>query len=99
VGLKWKAGTFPVSLDRGAHFSCIRSDNLRYLQQRCEDVTLLPSSPTCLLAGRKRVQVEIAVRLRFSLLGFSWDYEFKVLDEGHSPAFLVLDFLRHTRMG
>ena len=99
VGLELKTGKVPALLDTGAQFSCIRSDVLRYLHQRGEDSTLLPCSLTCLLADGKKVQVENAVRLRVNLLGFSWDYVFKVLDEGPFPAILGLDFLRHTRMG
>jgi hypothetical protein len=98
-GLELKAGKVPALLHTDAQFSCIRSDVLRYLHQRGEDSTLLPYSLTCLLADGKKVQVVNAVTLRVRLLGFSWGYEFKVLDEGPFLAILGLDFLRHTRMG
>jgi hypothetical protein len=99
VGLELKAGKVPALLDTDAQFSCMRSDVLRYLNQRREDFTHLPCSLTCLLGDAKKVQVENAVRLRVRLLEFSWGYVFKVLDEVPFPAILGLDFLRHKLMG
>ena len=36
-----------------------------------------------------------AVRLRVGLLRFTWNYEFKILEESPFPIILGLDFLTH----
>ena len=53
---------------------------------------------TCLLTDGKTGQVSNAVRLHVGLLSFSWDHEFKVLNEGPFPAIMGLDFLLRTHM-
>jgi hypothetical protein len=42
--------------------------------------------------------VSNAVKLHVGLLSFSWDHEFKVLNDGPFAAILGLDFLQRTRM-
>ena len=85
-------------MDTGAQFSCIRSDVIEYLYLRGERCVFSPCSVTCLLADGRKGQVSNAVRLHVGLLSFSWDQEFKILDEGPFPAILGLDFLQHTQM-
>ena len=65
VGLEMKAGKVAALLETGAQFSCIRSEVLRYLNQRGEDFTLLPCSLTCLLADGKKLQVEMRLDCAF----------------------------------
>jgi hypothetical protein len=38
------------------------------------------------------------VKLHVKLLGFSWNFEFKILKGGSFPMILGLDFLAHTQM-
>ena len=98
VGLNFKVGRVPALIDPGAQFSCVRSDVVDYLSQRGEDCTFLPCSVTCLLADGSKVQVIGAVRLHVRLLSFSWDHEFKILNDGPFPAIFGMDFLRRTQM-
>jgi len=51
-----------------------------------------------MLADGSKAQVKDAVRLHVRLLSFSWDHEFKILNDGPFPAILGMDFLRRTQM-
>jgi len=88
----------PALVDTGAQFSCIRSDVIEYLYMRGESCGFLPCSLTCLLADGRKAQVNNAVKLHVRLLAFSWDHEFKILEEGPFAAILGMDFLTHTQM-
>ena len=93
-----KAGKIPALIDTGAQFSCLRVDVLEWLRQKGQIGDRVPCSLTCVLADGKSIQVKDAVKLHVKLLGFTWDYEFKILKEAPFPILLGLDFLRHTRM-
>ena len=99
VRLGFESGKGPLPLvDRGAHFSCIRSDVIEYLYLRGENCVFLTCSLKCLLADVRKSRVNGAVKLHVRLLSFSWDYEFKVQNECPFPAILGLDFLKRTQM-
>ena len=50
------------------------------------------------MADGSEARVKDTVRLHVCLLDFSWDHEFKVLNEGPFSAILVMDFLQRTQM-
>ena len=96
--LSVKERKIPAIVDTGAQFSCIRSDVIEYLYLTGLPCSFLPCHLNCLLADGTRGQISNAVKLHVGLLSFSWDHEFKVLNEGPFPAILGLDFLQRTRM-
>ena len=98
VALELRKGRVPALVDTGAQFSCIRSDVIEYLYTRGGSCDFLPCSLTCLLADGRKAQVNNAAKLHVRLLAFSWDHEFKILDEGPFVAILGMDFLAHTQM-
>jgi len=96
--LELRVGKIPALVDTGAQFSCVRSDVAEFLYLTEEPCSFLSSSVVCVLADGRRCEINNAVKLHVKLLSFSWDHEFKILDEGPFPAILGLDFLKHTRM-
>jgi len=98
VTLYVKERSLPAIIDTGAQFSCIRSDVSEYLHFTGEPCSFLSCHVSCLLADGTTSQVSNAVKLHVGLLSFSWDFEFKTLNNGPFPVILGLDFLRHTRM-
>ena len=50
------------------------------------------------LAEGNKTQVNDAVKLHVRLLPFSWDNEFKILNDGHFSPIVGMDFFRRTRM-
>jgi len=97
-GLNFKVGRVPAFIDTDAQYSCVRSDVVDYTSLKGEDCTSLLCSVTCLLADGSKVQVKRAVRLHVPLLYFSWNHEFKILNDGPFPAILGMDFLRCIQM-
>ena len=85
-------------VDTGAQFSCIRSDVIEYLYLSGLPCSFLPCRVGCLLADGTASQISNAVKIHVSLLSYSWNYEFKILNNGPFPVILGLDFLQHTRM-
>jgi len=98
VTLSVKERNIPAFVDTGATFSCIQSDVIEYLHLTGEPCSFLPCHVSCLLEDGTVGQVSNAVRLHVGLLSFSWDQEFKILNNGPFPAILGLDFLQYTRM-
>ena len=98
VMLSVKERKIPAIVDTGAQFSCIRSDVIEYLYSTGLPCSFLPCHLSCLLADGTLGQISNAVKLHVGLLSFSWDHEFKILNEGPFPAILGLDFLQRTRM-
>ena len=96
--LSVKERNLPAIVDTGAQFSCIRSDVIEYLYLSGVSCSFLPCHVGCLLADGTTSQVSNTVKLHVSLLSFSWDFEFKILNNGPFPVILGLDFLRHTSM-
>ena len=98
VMLDPKVGNVPAIVDTGAQFLCVRSDVAEYLYLNGEHCSFMPCSVTCLLTEGKMGEVSNAAKLHISLLSFSWDHEFKVLNDGPFPAILGLDFLQRAQM-
>ena len=98
VVLDLKAGKIPALVDTGAQFSCVRLDVLEFLREKGENCNPVPCPLTCVLGDGKTALVSNAVRLRVGLLRFTWNYEFKILEESTCPIILGLDFLTHTQM-
>jgi hypothetical protein len=96
--LDLKIGKVPALADTGAQFSCVRSDVIEYLYLRGEAYTFFPCTLPCFLPDGSKAQVNDAMRLHVRLLSFSWDYEFKVLNDGPFPAIIGMDFLQRTQM-
>ena len=86
----------PALVDRGAQFSCIDFDVIEYLYTRGDSCGFLPCSLIFLLAYGRKAHVNNAVKLHVRLLAFSWDHEFKVLEEGPFATILGMDFLART---
>jgi len=93
-----KVGKVPAIVEKGAQFLCIRSDVAEFLSLTGEHCSFMPCSVTCLLTDGNKGEVSNAVKLHISLLSFSWDHEFKVLNDGPFPAILGLDFLQRAQM-
>ena len=98
VSLNFKLGKVPALVDTGAQFSCIRADVIEYLYLRGERCVLSTCALTCLLANGSKGQVSNVATMHVGLLGYTWNHEFKVLNEGPFPIILGLDFLRRTQM-
>ena len=96
--LSVKNRSLPAIVDTGAQFSCIRSDVIEYLYCRGVSCSFLPCHVACLLADGTASQISNAVKIHVALLSYSWDYEFKILDNAPFPVILGMDFLRHTGM-
>jgi hypothetical protein len=88
--LQLKVGKVPALVDTGALFSCVCSDVVEYLYLTGEPCVFTPCSVMCLLADGWRGKVTNMVKLHVRLLSFSWDHEFKILNEGPFPAILGL---------
>jgi len=98
VMVRLKCGKIPALLDTGAQSSCIRSDIAEFLHLAGETCVFKPCSISYVLANGTQCKVERIVKLRFKILGFSWDHHFHVLEGGSFPAILGLDFMGRTRM-
>ena len=93
----FKLGKVPALVDTGAQFSCIGSDVIEYLYLRGEHWLSL-CSVTCLLADGRKGQVSNAAKFHVGLLSFSWNHEFKILNEDPFPVILGMDFLQRKQM-
>jgi hypothetical protein len=71
---------------------------VEYLYLRAEPCVFTSCSVTCVLVDGKKVHVSNAAKLHVGLLSFTWDHEFKVLNEGPFPVILGLDFLNRSQM-
>ena len=98
VTLSLKGRNIPAIVDTGAQFSCDRSDVVEYLYLTGEACSFLPCHVSCLLADGTVGQVSNVVKLHVGVLSFSWNHEFKILNDGPFPAILGLDFLQRTQM-
>ena len=98
VMLDFKLGKVPALVDTGAQFSCIRADVIEYLYLRGEHCVFSSCALTCLLTDGRKGRVSNAAKLHVGLLAFSWDHEFKILNEGPFPVILGMDFLQRTQM-
>jgi len=92
--LSVKERKIPAIVDIGAQFSCVRSDVIEYLYLTGQPCSFLPCHVSCIPADGTLGQISNAVKLNAGLLSFSWDREFKVLNEGPFAAILGLDFFR-----
>jgi len=88
----------PNLVDTGAQVSCIRADVVEFLRLIGEPCAFGQCSVGCILADGTRCEVKRTVKLHIKLLGFSWNFEFKVLEGGAFPLILGLDFMKGTKM-
>jgi hypothetical protein len=93
-----KIGEIPAVVDTGAQFSGVRADVVEYLYLCGEPCVFSQCAVTCVLADGRKGHVSNAAKLHVGLLSFTWDKEFKELNEGPFPVTLGLDFLKHTQM-
>jgi len=98
VLIQLKSGKVPALIDTGAQVSCIRADVVEFLRLIREPCAFGECSMRCILADGTRCEVKRTVKLHIKLLGFSWNFELKVLEGGAFPLILGLDFMKGTKM-
>jgi len=79
VLIQLKSGKVPALVDTGAQVSCIRAVVVEFLRLIGEPCAFGQCSVGCILADGTRCEVKRTVKLHIKLLGFSWDFEFKLL--------------------
>jgi hypothetical protein len=98
VKLNFKVGEVPSLVNTGAQFSCICWDVMQTLSELGVKTKKSSCRLMCHLANGLGCVIKEMVQLHFLIGKFSWNFQFKMLEEGPFPIILGLDFLSYSRM-
>jgi hypothetical protein len=93
VKVNFKVGSVLSLVDTGAQFSCIRRDVLKELVDKGLKVKTNRCQLSCHVVDGSKCEITEAGMFRCSVGSCTWNFHFKVLEEGPYKLILGLDFL------
>jgi hypothetical protein len=98
VMVNFKVGSVLSLVDTGARFSCIRRDVLKGLVDKGLKVRTNKCQLSCHVVDGSKCEITEAGMIRCSVGSCTWNFHFKVLEEGPYEVILGLDFLTTARI-